>query len=187
MAQDAGLLVWIDMEMTGLQPETDRIIEVALVVTDVLRAFEEGRVVQLRNPLATRPWQHVLEPLAGYLLLAQRLHEQGQPFAQAWNFGPSEAGAQSVQWIVEQMARRWGAGAHWQAAQGVHPHEAMSLKLDTSKARNLLGWRPVWGLGHALDLIVDWAAARRQGADVRALTLQQIASHEHDSEHIGDE
>ena len=147
------------------------------LLPDILRAFAEGRAVAIRNPHAVRPWQHVLEPLAGYLLLAQKLHEQPAAHSQAWNFGPAQDDARPVSWIVDQMARRWGAGARWDIAPGDHPHETSYLQLDASKARSQLGWRPQTTLAQALDLTVQWARQRAAGTDVRALCLEQITRH----------
>ena len=144
------------------------------LVPDILRAFECGEPVVIRNPLSTRPWQHVLEPLAGYLVLAQRLHADGAAFAEGWNFGPRDEDARPVQWVVEQLVERWGQGARWQLDGGHHPHEAHFLKLDISKARSRLGWEPRWRLADALRHIVDWHQAWRGGHDVRALCLAQV-------------
>ena len=144
------------------------------LVPDILRAFERGQPVVIRNPSSTRPWQHVLEPLAGYLALAQRLHADGAAFAEGWNFGPPDEDARPVQWIVECLAQHWGDGAAWQLDAGQHPHEAHFLKLDISKARSRLGWNPTWRLDTSLRLIVDWHRAWRAGADVRAACLAQI-------------
>ncbi|WP_028996361.1 CDP-glucose 4,6-dehydratase [Azohydromonas australica] len=144
------------------------------LVPDILRAFERGDPVVIRNPHSTRPWQHVLEPLSGYLLLAQRLCEHGAAFAEGWNFGPQDEDARPVQWIVEQMVQRWGDGARWQLDGGEHPHEANYLKLDISKAKARLGWRPRWDLGTALENITAWHQAWLAREDVRALCLQQI-------------
>jgi CDP-glucose 4,6-dehydratase len=144
------------------------------LVPDILRAFERGEPVVIRNPGATRPWQHVLEPLAGYLVLAQRLWRDGAAFAEGWNFGPREEDARPVQWIVEQLAERWGQGARWQLDGGAHPHEARFLKLDIAKARTRLGWEPRWHLAEALQRVVAWQHAWLAGADVRALCLAQI-------------
>ena len=144
------------------------------LVPDILRAFERGEPVVIRNPQATRPWQHVLEPLSGYLVLAQRLHAEGAAFAEGWNFGPCDEDARPVRWIVEQLAERWGQGARWQLDGGAHPHEAHFLKLDISKARARLGWEPIWRLGTSLRLIVDWHQAWRAGQDPRALCLAEI-------------
>jgi len=144
------------------------------LVPDILRAFEKGEPVVIRNPNATRPWQHVLEPLSGYLVLAQRLWDDGASFASAWNLGPRDEDARPVQWIVERLVDLWGDGARWQLDGGGHPHEAHFLKLDISKARASLGWHPRWRLSEALDHIVTWHRAWLAGDDVRALCLRQI-------------
>jgi len=144
------------------------------LVPDILRAFQRGEPVVIRNPAATRPWQHVLEPLAGYLVLAQRLFDEGAAFAEGWNFGPLDEDARPVQWIVERLAERWGQGARWRLDAGAHPHEARFLKLDIAKARARLGWTPRWRLDDALARIVAWQHAWLAGDDVRALCLAQI-------------
>lgn len=147
------------------------------LVPDIVNAFMAGRAVDIRNPHAIRPWQHVLEPLHGYLLLAEKLWAEGAAFAEAWNFGPHEADAQPVQWIVERLAKTWGAGAHWTLDQGAHPHEATYLKLDCSKARARLGWHPQWSIGRALDEIVSWYQSLGQGQDMAAITRAQIRAY----------
>jgi len=144
------------------------------LIPDILRAIAAGQPVRIRNPHATRPWQHVLEPLGGYLLLAQRLIEQGADFAEAWNFGPAAQDARPVQWIVERMTERWGPPASWTLDGGQHPHEARFLHLDIAKATKRLGWRPRWDLDECLHRIVDWHRALRDGADMRTFTLRQI-------------
>ncbi len=144
------------------------------LIPDILNAFTSGKVANIRNPHAIRPWQHVLEPLRAYLMLAQCLYEQGPTFAQAWNFGPDEKDTASVLWIVRRMAELWGETAQWEIDDGEHPHEATYLKLDISKARSRLNWQPVLSLGEALKSIVEWSQQRRAGVDVRRLTLQQI-------------
>ena len=154
------------------------------LVPDILRAFERGEPVVIRNPHSTRPWQHVLEPLAGYLTLAQRLWDGGAAFAEGWNLGPRDEDARPVQWIVEQLASQWGRGARWQLDGGTHPHEANYLKLDISKARSRLGWQPSWRLADALQHIVTWHQAWLDKQDVRALCLQQIAQYTNDSKTI---
>jgi CDP-glucose 4,6-dehydratase len=147
------------------------------LVADIMRAIAAGEPVRIRNPHAIRPWQHVMEPLSGYLLLAEKLAEQGAEFAEAWNFGPEPGQERPVRWIVEELVRRWGDGASWQLDAGDHPHEAHFLKLDISKARARLAWRPRGDLAQALDLVVAWHAAHRAGADMRATTLAQLAAH----------
>jgi CDP-glucose 4,6-dehydratase len=144
------------------------------LVPDALNAFAEGRPVVLRNPTATRPWQHVLEPLSGYLLLAQKLWENGPQYASAYNFGPSETDALPVSEVVDQLAELWGKGATWQQDPGSHPHEAHLLRLDCSKARVRLGYTPRLPLRQALEWIVDWHREWLAGGDIRALTEAQI-------------
>lgn len=148
------------------------------LIPDILEAFAANRAVQIRNPHATRPWQHVLEPLHGYLTLAERLYSDGSGFAEAWNFGPDGDDANPVEWIVKQLARCWGQGATWQVDRGNHPHEANYLKLDISKAAQRLHWRPVLCLDEALGLVVDWSRAKATGTDMRAYTLEQIATYQ---------
>lgn len=144
------------------------------LVPDILRALQGSEAVLIRNPHATRPWQHVLEPLSGYLLLAEVLHEHGQNFAEGWNFGPRDEDAEPVQHIVEQLCANWGHGASWTLQPGDHPHEANFLKLDISKARQRLQWAPRWSLDASLTRITEWHKAWLSGQDMRALCLQQI-------------
>jgi CDP-glucose 4,6-dehydratase len=144
------------------------------LIPDILRAIQEDESVNIRNPHATRPWQHVLEPLSGYLALAEKLYTQGPAFAEAFNFGPTEEDAKPVQWIVEQLTQNWGEGATWHLDGGTHPHEAHYLKLDCSKARATLGWTPCWHLGQALQAIIVWHKAHHRSQDMQALCLQQI-------------
>ncbi|MBK7004384.1 MAG: CDP-glucose 4,6-dehydratase [Burkholderiales bacterium] len=148
------------------------------LIPDILAAFEAGKQVPIRNPHATRPWQHVLEPLRGYLTLAEHLYTDGPAFAEGWNFGPHSDDAKPVEWIVKQLAERWGQGAYWAVDAGNHPHEANYLKLDISKAGQRLHWLPALRLDGALGLIVDWARARQAGADMHATTLAQIAAYQ---------
>ena len=148
------------------------------LVPDILAAFETGQPVRIRNPHAIRPWQHVLEPLRGYLTLAEKLYEAGPDYAEAWNFGPRDEDAKPVGWIVEQLATLWGHGASWQIDDGEHPHEAHFLKLDISKARSRLDWQPALNLQQSLQLIIDWSKARRHGQDMRQETLAQIATYQ---------
>lgn len=144
------------------------------LVPDILRAFEKSQPVIIRNPHATRPWQHVLEPLSGYLMLAERLYADGQNFAEGWNFGPHDEDARPVQWIVEHMVDVWGNGATWQLDGGRHPHEANYLKLDISKAKAKLAWQPRWDLAKALASITDWHHHWLAKSDVQTKCLQQI-------------
>jgi CDP-glucose 4,6-dehydratase len=125
-----------------------------------------------------RPWQHVLDPLAGYLALAERLYGAGRDFAEAWNFGPSDDDARTVRWVVERFIRDWGGNAAWEADPAPHPHEAMSLKLDCSKARARLNWRSRWPLEIAVGKVCAWHRAFTGGANMRDFTLGQIGEFE---------
>ncbi len=144
------------------------------LIPDILRAIAAGQPVAIRNPGAVRPWQHVLEPLSGYLLLAQRLVEDGPAHAEAWNFGPAEADARPVQWIVERLTRVWGEGASWRPDTAPQPHEAHCLKLDCAKTHARLGWRPRWPLERALEAIIEWQRAFLRKEDMQAVCLRQI-------------
>ncbi len=144
------------------------------LIPDILRAFEQNQPVVIRNPHAIRPWQHVLEPLSGYLTLAERLYTDGSSFAEGWNFGPNDDDAKPVQWIVEQMVSSWGQGARWQQDGGHHPHEANYLKLDISKAKARLGWHPKWRLAHSLGNIMAWHKAFHAKQNMRDISLQHI-------------
>ena len=144
------------------------------LIPDIMRAIEQGQAVHIRSPYAIRPWQHVLEPLGGYLLLAEKLYTGGVAYAGAWNFGPHDEDARPVQWIVEQLAALWGNGASWQLDGHPHPHEAHYLKLDCSKAKARLDWHPRWHLENTLGAIIDWHRAYRDGKEMRAFSLGQI-------------
>lgn len=146
------------------------------LIPDILKSFEEAVPVVIRNPHAIRPWQHVLEPLSGYLTLAEALWRGGQEFAEGWNFGPSDEDAWPVQQIVESMVRRWGEGARWELDGQEHPHEASCLKLDCAKARARLNWAPRWDLDAALARTVKWHREWLEGKDMRAACLQEIAA-----------
>jgi CDP-glucose 4,6-dehydratase len=149
---------------------TDRLIP------DFLRALDVGETLRIRSPNAVRPWQHVLEPLAGYLTLAEHLFEQGGTFADAWNFGPNEEDARSVGWIVTQLCERV-PGAQWEPENMMQPHEAGLLKLDSSKAKKHLKWSPRWSLETALEKTVEWHQAWRSGEDMMAFSSKQIESY----------
>jgi CDP-glucose 4,6-dehydratase len=144
------------------------------LVPDILRAFECNQPVLIRNPLSTRPWQHVLEPLSGYLALAEKLYSEGQVWADGWNFGPHDDDARSVQWIVERMVEIWQNDASWRLDGGQHPHEASYLKLDISKAKSRLNWHPRWNLTEALRHIITWHRAWLHKEDMRFQCLEQI-------------
>lgn len=147
------------------------------LLPDVFRAIDANITVNVRNPDATRPWQHVLEPVAGYIALAEHLATHGRPFAAAWNFGPADTDARPVQWILEKIARL-KPGFVWNIEQGDAVHEANYLKLDSSRARALLGWSPRWSLDTALEKTSAWHDAWRLDADMRAFSWQQIAEYQ---------
>ena len=147
------------------------------LIPDIIRAFERNQPVIIRNPHATRPWQHVLEPLSGYLTLAEHLFEHGAEFSEGWNFGPHDHDARPVQWIVEHMVTSWGNGASWQQSGGTHPHEANYLKLDISKAKTRLNWQPRWPLATALEKITAWHHAYLSSTNMHAFTMQQIENY----------
>jgi len=144
------------------------------LIPDCVRALLEGTPILVRNPHAIRPWQHVLEPLSGYLALARKLFQDGPSYCGAWNFGPRDDDAQPVEWIVKAMTGRWGNGARYLIDQGDHPHEAHYLKLDCSKAIAGLGWRPRWSLSRTLDSIIDWTRVYQRQGDVRQTCRQHI-------------
>jgi CDP-glucose 4,6-dehydratase len=148
------------------------------LIPDILAAFEQKRKVEIRNPHAVRPWQHVMEPLRGYITLAEHLFERGPSFGEGWNFGPNDEDAKPVGWIVEKMAELWGANAQWQVDAGDHPHETHYLKLDISKAQSRIDWYPVLRLKDALVLITDWTKQCQAGVNMRQLTLAQLHTYQ---------
>lgn len=148
------------------------------LIPDLIRALQAGEPMRIRQPTAIRPWQHVLEPLRGYLLLAERLWTEGPAYAEGWNFGPDEADARSVRWLAEHLAVAWGTGATWCSDAQPHPHEAHYLRLDCAKAHQRLGWQPRWNLARALAETVTWYRAEQAVVDMRATTLAQIAHYQ---------
>lgn len=144
------------------------------LIPDLVAAFASGRPAVIRNPLSVRPWQHVLEPLSGYLLLAEKLVADGPSFAEAWNFGPPTDDAMPVERVVDTMVMRWGEHASWRREQALQPREANTLRLDCTKAKLRLGWQPHWTLNQGIDAIVDWYRAELAGADMNEFTLRQI-------------
>ncbi len=149
------------------------------LIPDLVRGFASGEAVKIRRPRAIRPWQHVLEPLGGYIALAERLlGDDAGRYATAYNFGPAEDDVRPVSWIAERMAREWGDGASWVLDDDEGVHEAGYLKLDASRARGELGWRPKLRLGETLDWVVRWYRAEQRGEDMRAVSLREIAAYE---------
>jgi CDP-glucose 4,6-dehydratase len=144
------------------------------LIPDAIKAFEAGKTLMIRNPLATRPWQHVLEPLSGYLVLAQALYQEGIKFASAWNFGPRDEDARPVREVINLLVEKSPSGAQWEQDRSQQPHEAHSLKLDCSKADQLLGWRPKWSLETAVQNIADWHKGFIAKEDMQKISLRQI-------------
>ncbi|MFC4592929.1 CDP-glucose 4,6-dehydratase [Sphingobium tyrosinilyticum] len=148
------------------------------LVPDCVRSFSRQADVLIRNPLSTRPWQHVLEPITGYLMLAQALIERGADAAQGWNFGPPDDDAWPVGRIVDALAEAWGSGVGWGRDETVRPHEAMLLRVDASKARLGLGWRPRLPIGEGLAWTVDWYKSVAAGQSARTVTMNHIRAYE---------
>jgi CDP-glucose 4,6-dehydratase len=147
------------------------------LVPDLIRAIDRGERLVLRNPNSVRSWQHVLDPLSGYLLLAERLWHDGAKCAGAWNFGPSPTDVRSVEWIVERFVAAWGEKVDWAIDSGPHPHEARVLSLDSTKARMVLGWQPRWTIDQALASIADWHRAYRTGQPMTQVVRRQIEAY----------
>jgi len=143
------------------------------LIPDIMRAAVDGAELHVRNPGAIRPWQHVLNPLSGYLRLAEALWDSSD-LAAGWNFGPEDRDARPVQWIIERLTELWGGPIPWTHDGGSHPYETMYLRLDSSKARVRLGWTPRWDLDQALRSIVEWHKAFQAGDDPREVSLGQI-------------
>lgn len=146
------------------------------LIPDFFRAVFKGEKVRIRSPYAIRPWQHVLEPLTGYLLLAEKLFNHGHNYAEAWNFGPEDQDAKPVGWIIEYLCNLWGEGASFEVDTFPQPHEAHFLKLDCSKSKERLNWKPKWSLETALRNIIEWNKAYTSGEDIRRICFMQIDS-----------
>lgn len=144
------------------------------IIPDCIRAFLRTEPLLIRNPNAVRPWQHVLEPLSGYLVLAQKLCQDGPRYSGAWNFGPSDSDAKSVEWLVTRLCAKWGTGASYRIDKGIHPHEANYLKLDCSKANSELGWHPQWDMDRAIESIVEWTKGYQENRDIKNICFKQI-------------
>jgi CDP-glucose 4,6-dehydratase len=148
------------------------------LIPDVMRAILDGRDLLIRHPQAVRPWQHVLEPVSGYLTLTEKLWQQPDRFSESWNFGPNESETLSVSTLLECLRELWGPGLSWQFDDGAHPHEAHYLSLDCTKSRVQLGWEPRWNLNSALEATVQWYKAYQSHQDVRLLAREQIRSYQ---------
>ena len=150
------------------------------LIPDILKAFEKNEPVVVRNPMSTRPWQHVLEPLSGYLVLAQHLFEVGSNVAEGWNFGPKDEDCKPVSWILDRMVTNWGNGASWQLDKNNNPHEAGYLKLDCSKAAMRLNWYPKWNLEYTLESIINWHQHYIAQKNIQEQCLLEIAKYQKD-------
>jgi CDP-glucose 4,6-dehydratase len=149
------------------------------LIPDILKSFENGSSVVVRNPKATRPWQHVLEPLSGYLVLAQKLYQNPKEYAEGWNFGPNEQDVKPVDWILDKMVSKW-PNSSWELDKNSSPHEAGFLKLDISKAKSKLGWNPLWSLSDTLEKIVHWHQAWLNKEDMQVVCLAEIKEYTKD-------
>jgi len=143
------------------------------LIPDILRSFEKNKPVVIRNPKAVRPWQHVLEPLSGYLILAQKLYKNREEYAESWNFGPNEEDVKPVDWILEKMIDKWPHSS-WEVDNNSNHHEAGFLKLDITKTESKLDWNPVWNLSQALEKIIDWHKAWINEKNMQAICLKEI-------------
>lgn len=144
------------------------------LIPDIIRGFEKKSSATIRNPDSIRPWQHVLDPLSGYLLLAQKLYNDKKKYSGAWNFGPKEESLKEVKWVANYIKDLWSNDVSWKIDKNVHPHEAKTLKLDCAKANNILGWEPRLSLKDTLYMAVDWYKAYLKNKDMLAFTLKQI-------------
>jgi CDP-glucose 4,6-dehydratase len=148
------------------------------LLPDIMRSFLAAQPIVIRNPKSIRPWQHVLEPLSGYLVLAEKLYQEGPTDGEAWNFGPTDQDSRTVEWIVNYLCRLWGAGATYTVDSQKQPHEARFLKLDCSKAQTRLEWRPRWNLETALGKTVEWLKEYQNKKDIKEVCLRQIQEYE---------
>lgn len=147
------------------------------LIPDIIRALSKGEPVLIRNPHAIRPWQHVLEPLSGYLTLTEHAFNAPEKYASGWNFGPNECDAKPVNWIADALTKVWGTGASWKLEGGTHPHEAHYLKLDCAKAKAELGWQAKWDLTTALTYTANWYQSIAAAGSARDITLSQIKTY----------
>ncbi|MEZ7892916.1 MAG: CDP-glucose 4,6-dehydratase [Candidatus Wallbacteria bacterium] len=148
------------------------------LIPDCLKSLLKGEKIVIRNPYAIRPWQHVLEPLCGYLTLTKKLYEDGSKYGEGWNFGPDDSDAKQVEWIVKKICQKWGNNAGYIIDKGPHPHEASYLKLDCSKAKARLNWIPRWNLETALEKIIEWTYAYKENKNIFEVCVKQIQEYE---------
>ena len=148
------------------------------IIPDAMRAFNGKKTLQVRNPIAVRPWQHVLEPLSGYMVLCENMWNQPSQYSEGWNFGPVDESVCTVEEIIKRVAEYWGDQADWVKSNGEHPHEATLLKLDITKAKKQLGWEPKWDLDTALEKTVSWYKNYYNGEDIHVMSLQQIEKYQ---------
>ena len=144
------------------------------LIPDCVSAFSKGEKIIIRNPKAVRPWQHVLEPLCGYLMLAHKMYDDGLSYAEGWNFGPDSDDAKPVEWVVRELCEKWGNNASYELDKGEHPHEEGCLMLDCSKAKNRLGWYPRWNLEKTIDKVIEWTRAYKENREMTDVCLRQI-------------
>jgi CDP-glucose 4,6-dehydratase len=144
------------------------------LIPDCINSIFNNKKILIRNPSAIRPWQHVFEPLSGYLLLAEKLYLNGPAFAEGWNFGPDDSDAKPVSWIVETLCKKWGKNEAFEIDNGDHPHEATYLKLDCSKAKNMLEWKPRWNITKALEMIIEWYTCWSENGNIQEICIKQI-------------
>ena len=149
------------------------------LIPDILRSFERNESVVIRNPKSTRPWQHVLEPLSGYIVLAQEMYNNHKEYAEGWNFGPNEQDVKQVDWILDRMISKW-PNSRWELDKESNPHEAGFLKLDITKAESKLGWKPVWRLDYTLEKIINWHKAWINKENMQAMCLAEIEEYTND-------
>jgi len=149
------------------------------LIPDILRSFERNEAVVIRNPKATRPWQHVLEPLSGYLMLAQEMYNNHKEYSEGWNFGPNQQDVKQVDWILDRMTSNW-LNSSWELDKESNPHEAGFLKLDIAKAESRLGWKPLWKLDHTLEKIINWHNAWIDNKDMKSICLAEIKEYTND-------
>jgi CDP-glucose 4,6-dehydratase len=152
------------------------------LIPDCIQSLLTEKPIFIRNPQSIRPWQHVLEPLSGYVCLARNLYESGIQYSGAWNFGPEDRDAKSVEWIVQKMCEKWNSCQGYIIDGSNHPHEASYLKLDCSKAKMQLNWSPRWDLNQALDHIIEWTQAYKNVHDLRSVCFDQIQKYENSAE-----